>query len=369
MTQHSLTTRLDHYINTMLPETHGHQRKALRDFLAALLVVHTCCQAALARYFANFEAASRRLTRLLHNPRLDPQVQARTHAQAVVAQLPQTGAVRVAIEWTTEAQQHLLIASLVVGRRAVPLYWEAYTTAELKGSQRTLEHAFVDELFGKLLTGVPRERVLVTADRGFCEGEFLALLESREVGFVLRLPAHVTVCLNKEWRKLGSLRMAGNTRRRALGHLWVMRSKPHRYWLAQARARNRKGRWEYWHLVSNRPFSALTMAQEYARRFGCEAGFRDAKHLLGFAEARVAEVQAWARLFALVAAALLLLTQLGTYLLHHPQRQAWLRQARSRRRARSELSVIAVVCHLLDSVATVWDLLDPHAKLNLEAAL
>ena len=36
MTQHSLTTRLDHYINTMLPETHGHQRKAFRDFVAAL---------------------------------------------------------------------------------------------------------------------------------------------------------------------------------------------------------------------------------------------------------------------------------------------------------------------------------------------
>ena len=65
MTQHSLTTRLDHYIKTRLPETHGHQRKAFRDFVAALLVVRTCCQATLARSFANFAAASRRLTRLV----------------------------------------------------------------------------------------------------------------------------------------------------------------------------------------------------------------------------------------------------------------------------------------------------------------
>jgi hypothetical protein len=50
----------------MLPETHAHQRKAVRDFVAALLVVRTCCQATLARYFANFAAASRRLTRWLH---------------------------------------------------------------------------------------------------------------------------------------------------------------------------------------------------------------------------------------------------------------------------------------------------------------
>jgi hypothetical protein len=111
------------------------------------------------------------------------------------------------------------------------------------------------------------------------------------------------------------------------------------------------------------------MAHEYARRFSCEEGFRDAKRLLGFAQAQIADLLAWARMFALVAAALLILTQLGTLLLHHPQRQAWLRQVRSRRRARSELSVVAVVCQLLDHVEVLWDRLTPHTKLNLEAAL
>src|SRR5262249_55955497 len=77
-----------------------------------------------------------------------------------------------------------------------------------------------------------------------------------------------------------------------------------------------------------------------------EEGFRDAKRLLGFAQARIAELLAWARMFAVVAAALLLLTQLGTALLRHPQRHVWLRLVRSRRRARSEVSVVAVVCHL-----------------------
>jgi len=163
--------------------------------------------------------------------------------------------------------------------------------------------------------------------------------------------------------------MGGTTRRRALGRLWCLRSNPQRCWVAQARARNKKGRWEYWHLVSNRPLSALTMAQEYARRFGCEEGFRDAKRELGFAAARIADVQAWTRMFTLVAAALLILTQLGTHLLRHPQRQTWLRHVRSRRRARSEVSLISAVCQLLDHVTPLWDLLTPHAKLNLEAAL
>jgi hypothetical protein len=122
-------------------------------------------------------------------------------------------------------------------------------------------------------------------------------------------------------------------------------------------------------LVSNRPLTAFTLAHEYARRCGCEEGFRDAKRELGFAQARSAEIAAWARRFALVAAALLSLTQLGTELLRHPQRVQWLRHVRSRRRARTELSLLVVVCHLLDQVASFVELLTPHTKLNLEAAL
>jgi hypothetical protein len=132
---------------------------------------------------------------------------------------------------------------------------------------------------------------------------------------------------------------------------------------------HKKGRWEYWHLVSNRPLSAFSMAAEYARRFGCEEGFRAAKRPLGFAAARIAQIDAWARMFALVAAALLLLTQWGARLLTHPQRQPWVQQGCSRRRTRSELSVITVVGHLLDQGIPLWPLLTPHAKLNLEAAL
>jgi len=245
MTQHSRTTRWDHYINTMRPETHGHQRKVFGDFVAALLVVRTCCQATLARAFPNFEAASRRLTRWLHNPRVEPQAQARAHAQTVVTQLPWHGTVRIAIDWTTEEQQHLLVASLVVGRRVVPLDWEAYTTAEIKGCQRALEHAFVRRVVEQELGNVGRERLLITADRGFCEGELLALLAHLQVSFVLRLPAHVTVYLEQQWQKLSSLRMGAMTRRRALGCLWCLRSNPQCGCVTQARARNKKGRWEY----------------------------------------------------------------------------------------------------------------------------
>ena len=131
MTQHSQPTRLAHSINPLMPEIPSHPRKAFGDFVAALLVVRTCCQATLARYFANFEAASRRLTRWLPNPRLDVQAQAHAHAQVLVHQLPRTGPVRVAIEWTTADQPHLLVASVIVGRRGAAVFSKPASSSDL----------------------------------------------------------------------------------------------------------------------------------------------------------------------------------------------------------------------------------------------
>src|SRR5215210_7512821 len=99
MNQSSLATRLGEYISLVLPDAHGHQLKAVSDFVFALLSVRTCCQAGLARFFDNFEAASKRLFRLLHNSRLDPEGLARSHASALARHLPVEGCVRLALDW------------------------------------------------------------------------------------------------------------------------------------------------------------------------------------------------------------------------------------------------------------------------------
>src|SRR5215510_14630126 len=105
------TTRLDDYIGYMLPWTHGHQRKAIRDFVQALIDQQTGCQAQLARGFGNPEAATKRLSRLLHNERLEPRHLAEAVLVQALVQLPAYGPVRRAIDWTIEGQQHLLVFS------------------------------------------------------------------------------------------------------------------------------------------------------------------------------------------------------------------------------------------------------------------
>jgi len=365
----SLTTRLGEYISLVLPAAHGHQQKAVCDFVRALVIVQTCRQAALARFFDNFEAASRRLSRLLHNARLAPDELALSHARAVVAQLPAAGAVRLALDWTTEDSRHLLVASLRVGRRAVPVYWRAYHDSELRERMSLYQREFVRRLFGEVLGGVERRRFVLTADRWFADVDLLDLLDELGISYVIRTKSSYKVRVEGRWCKLDSLHWRGNQRRRAWGRVWYCEGDPRHVYLVQARARDAKGRWGVWHLLSNRPLSGVGASQEYARRFTCEEGFRDSKRLLGFAEARIASVEAWARMFLLVALALLVLTRMGCALSERGDRAALLRRVRSRRRARSELSLVRSVVELLTQDASLWQLLDHQNRLDLEAGL
>jgi hypothetical protein len=138
-----------------------------------------------------------------------------------------------------------------------------------------------------------------------------------------------------------------------------------------SRARNKKGKLETWYLVSNLRLRAEPMAKEYGFRLCCKEGFRDAKWYLGFAEARVKENEAWSRLFALFAIALLALTTLGMALLMRgvPEAKQLLRRVASRRRGRCELSLVAAIVALAQQDRSLYAALSPHTKLNLEATL
>jgi hypothetical protein len=369
MNQNSLTTRLGEYISLILPDAHGHQQKAICDFVFALLNVRTCCQAGLARFFDNFEAASKRLFRLLHNSRLDTEELARAHASALILRLPTDGCVRLALDWTIEDSQHLLVASLSIGRRAVPLYWRAYHDVELKQRMSLYERQFVWALFAEVLCGVSRRRFVLTADRWFADVNLLDLLNELGVSYVIRTKANYHVRIEGRWRRLDSLRWTTNQRRRAWGRIWYTEGDPRHLFLVQARSRDRHGGWGIWHLLSNRNLSAYGMAAEYAHRFTCEEGFRDAKRLLGFHNARISCLKAWTRMFTLVAIAIAVLTKLGCALVSHVRRDRWLRRVRSRRTARSELSMVRSVVELLMHDENFWQLLDHHSKLDLEAGL
>jgi hypothetical protein len=341
--------------------------------VAQILDRQSGVQAELARGLGNYEAASKRLSRLLHNPRLSPAALASAVLEQALRQLPVHGMVRLALDWTSEGEQHLLVLSLIVGRRGVPIYWRAYAAGKLKGHRGQCERGLVRRVLTRLLREVAGQRVLLTADRGFADVKLFTLLEELGVFFIIRAKSSTKVCLREgeragEWRALAKLRFSGNTRHCCLGHRLYCAHSPLRLWVTMSRARNRQGGWGVWFLVSNWPARAKVTTQEYGHRFGCEEGFRDAKWWLGFAQARIVCLQAWSRLFGLFVMALLVATSLSSVLLGMDAAQArrWLRRVASRRRSRSELSSVSVVLSLLRESRALLHWLSPVTKILLE---
>jgi hypothetical protein len=362
--QDSATTRLDDDIVSMLPWAHGHQRKAIRDFVQAIIAQQTGCQAQLARSVGNQEAAARRLSRLLHNERLEPRHLTDAGLVQALAQLPAHGPVRLAIDWTIAGLQPLLIVSLVVGRRAVPVYWRAYDAAVLKGRRQHDEFAVIRRAVTGVLRKVGCRRVRVTADRGFAEVAWFDLLAQLGVAFVLRVKKSTKVWGDGTWRRLHTRRFPSNTRRRALGRLLYCAPRPQPLWVTMSRPRERHGTGGIWYLVANRPYPAPKAVAEYARRPGCEAGCHDTTWWLGFAQARIKQLTAWSRLFAVCAMALLIVVSLATRLLVRRDKlaSALLRRVASRRHGRCELRLVSAMVALLQQEPGLYAHLVPRLK-------
>jgi hypothetical protein len=222
-----------------------------------------------------------------------------------------------------------------------------------------------------VLRKVGRRRVRVTADRGFADGALFDLFAQLGVAFVIRVKKSTKVWVDGMWRRLHTPRFPGNTRRRALGRLLYCAQRPQPLWVTMSRTRDRHGTWGIRSLVTNRPYPAPKAGAEYARRPGCEAGFRDAKWWLGFAQARIKQITAWSRLFALFAVALLIVVSLATRLLlrRDEQASALLRRVASRRHGRCELSLVSAMVVLLQQEPGLYDHLVPRLKLKLEGDL
>lgn len=370
MTQTSLPTRLSEYITAVLPWAHAHQQKAITTFVAAIIDKQTGCQAELARTQGNQEAACKRISRLIHNERLPPHDMAEAVCRHALSRLPWRGRVRLTIDWTSEGTQHLLVVSLVVGRRGLPIYWRTYDESVLRGRMQRYELAVVRRAFKLILRVVRADRILLSADRGFADTALFDLLDELKIRYIIRVKGNVQVEYQRQWRKLNTLGFVKNNHRRNLGRIRYCASSPRRLHVSMSRARNKEGKWGLWYLISNHLRRAAQMAGEYAFRFSCEEGFRDAKWYLGFKQARVKKSAAWGRLFALFAIGLLVVVSLGMRMLIGNQAATeLLRRVTSRRRGRCELSLVAVMISLLHQDHRLYEQLSAATKYNLEVSL
>src|SRR2546422_11270383 len=209
LTMPSWTTRLKEYIANVLPWAHGHQLKGITTFVGAILEKQTGTQAGLARGLGNQEAAVKRLSRLLHNPRLAPHRLADAVLAQALWQLPPRGKVRLALDWTIEGSQHLLVVSLVTGGRALPIYWRAYNATVLKGRMRRYEMAVIRRALTRVQQVIGHRRLIVTADRGFADVALVDGLSELGVEFIIRVKGSTKVWCQGHWRNLHTLGFEG----------------------------------------------------------------------------------------------------------------------------------------------------------------
>ena len=310
----SSPTRLRAERASLVPWAHGPQLQAMGDIVAAILEPQTACQAPWARSCGKPEAALTRCSRLLHHERLEP----RQGAEAGVCQarppLPQHGKVRLALDWTRAADQPLWGGTLVGGRRAVPLDWRAYQASGLQGGMHRYDLAILRRAVGRVAQGRgPPPPHRAGRSRVGCRslGDFPPPVgahgpqpgESRYPGLG---PGK---CF-----KVGHWRFRGKARPRSFGALPSWERCPHRLWGAKRRARDAKGPGGMGHWGSKRSYAAPAAVNADRQRGGCEAGWRDAPGWRGCAQARMAPLTAWSRLWALLAMALLVRTSRGSTL-------------------------------------------------------
>lgn len=350
----------------MLPWAHGHQIKALAVMVEAILERQTGNQAELVRGLGNQEAGQKQLSRLIHNDRLDPRRLADAVLDQALAQLPRTGRVRMALDWTIEDDQHLLVISLLLRGRAIPIFWRGYQASVLKGRMKMYEAAIIKRCVSRLRNVIGQRRLILTADRGFADVEMCDLLDAQHVEYVLRAKANTKVFVNGAWLELREVGFITNARRRSLGRVRYCKTSPRLLCVGLSRERNEKGTREVWYLLSNRSRTGKQLASEYSRRFGCEEGFRDAKWLLGFAQARVKDTRAWSRFFAMFAIALLILMTLVQVVLLRDNLAAaqLLRRITSRRSSRPELSLITSMLKIIQLDYQLFDFLIPRTLLS-----
>ena len=187
--------------------------------MGAIIEKQSGTQAELARGLGNQEAAVKRLARLLHNERLAPHRLADAVLAQGLRQLPPTGKVRLALDWTIEGSPHLLVAALGSGGRAVPLYWRAYDATVLKGRRRRYESAVIRRVLTRGQQAIGGRRLLVPADRGCADVALGDVLTEVGGEFILRVKGTTKVCVQGQWRARSTLGFAGHTRQRNGGRL------------------------------------------------------------------------------------------------------------------------------------------------------
>jgi len=234
-------------------------------------------QAALARCLplqSSAKAREQRLGRLLHNPRLTPEILIPLHV-ALVLGIQSLGTVPLILDQTTVRGIQTLLVGAIFEGRVLPVAFSCFTYSTIRKSQNILEHALIVAVMSCF---PPKTRPLLIMDRGYARAALIVQLLTEGIPFLVRAKSNVLVYLRG--------------RPQALCRFRLKLGQPQRYRvLYQSRKKvpldliifRGKGYRETWYLLVPRDFPLTTqeIVTLYAKRMSIEQGFRDWKTHLG----------------------------------------------------------------------------------------
>lgn len=294
------------FLRELLQNFSLRHRKSLGVVLAALIVTGQARSLAVATTLARWlgtrlDSAVNRFYRLLRNTRIDELALVEQWARMLVTRTNRH--LIIAVDWTEWAHElRLLVAAVVCGKRAVPLWAQCFHRSVMARSQNARENNFL-----RVLVDVLR-RVGATptfvADRGFRRTSFLTLLLDLRVHFAVRLMTDVhveiapgiRVALHDFWLQPGQRLDLGFVPLRSDGAVMV---RVVGYWAPRAK--------EPWWIASDHDGSILDILSVYDRRMTVEEQIRDWKGSRFGAQLRwthFANPEHLARIFLLVGIAL-----------------------------------------------------------------
>ena len=253
--------------------------------------------------------AVKQVDRLLSNPGIDVDALLPHWVRHVIGQRP---AITVAMDWTefaADGQATLMLSLLCRHGRATPLFWLSVETATLKDRRNGYEYQALVRLAEALPVGI---KVCLVADRGFGDRKLYRLLtEELKFDFAIRFRGNITVtAADGEARHAADWVGKGGRARILHGATVTADAYPVPAVLC-VQAKDMK---EPWCLASSTDLPPADLIKLYARRWGIECGFRDAKDPrfgMGMGEIHLSSPARRDRLWLIAAFSIALLTLLG----------------------------------------------------------
>jgi hypothetical protein len=181
----------------------------------------------------------------------------------------------IALDWTEIRSFHMLMASVIMKGRSLPLLWESYPEWRVRKSQNALEEGMLLLLRDSIPRAVP---VVLLADRGFGRTELARTCQHWGLHFLIRVKSDVTIWhrsyrgllydypVKKGMRRL--LRGVDYRKEDPVTLNLVIRWKP-----GLPRRRD-----EWWFLMTDLEAAPARLTDLYGRRMTIEELFRDGKN-------------------------------------------------------------------------------------------